>query len=176
MDTTSNSPPTAEGLIITDAASNSPPSSPSAITTATTTPIASISFMIFMILIYRLAILPLATAPTTHSQVASFRNITMKNRVSMLGLLVAGAGNCFLFSSIKEGYIEEPMWYLTAVVVSAIIFVMLVELIAIIRYQRERRRQTIAMAGAAPPPPSTPKSRNTDDTNKIMDNLATGML
>ena len=100
----------------------------------------------------------------------------MKNRVSMLGLLVAGAGNCFLFSSIKEGYIEEPMWYLTAVVVSAIIFVMLVELIAIIRYQRERRRQTIAMAGAAPPPPSTPKSRNTDDTNKIMDNLATGML
>ena len=56
---------------------------------ATTVPVMSISFMICMILVYRLAILPLATAATTRSQVGSFRNITMKNRASMLGLLVA---------------------------------------------------------------------------------------
>jgi len=148
---------------------------------ATTFPVMSISIMIFMILVYRLAILPLATAPTTRSQVGSFRNITMKNRASMLGLLVAGAGNCFLFSSIKVGIIEKPMWYLTHVVLAAIVFVMLVELIAIIRYQSVRRRQTIAVeSGATPPPPpsttSTPKSksRNTDDTNNMLEAVAGG--
>ena len=148
---------------------------------ATTLPVMSISIMIGMILVYRLAISPLTTAPTTRSQVGSFKNITMKNRASMLGLLVAGAGNCYLFSSIKDSEIEEPMLYLTAVVITAIGFVSLVELIAIIRYQSVRRRQTIAVeSGAAPPPPpsttSTPKtkSRNTDDTNNMLEAMAGG--
>ena len=148
---------------------------------ATTFPVLSISLMILMVLVYRLAILPLVTAPINRSQVGSLRNITMKNRASILGILVAGAGNTFLFSTIKDGDIEDPMKYLTFVVVAAIIFVILVELIAIIYYQRERRRQTIAAEsfGAPPPPPSnasTPRSRNGDDNDKILDAMAGGTM
>ena len=134
---------------------------------ATTVPVLSISFMILMVLVYRLAILPLATAPTTRSQVGSFKNITMKNRASMLGVLVAGGGNIFLFSSIKDGWLEKPMLYLTLVVLIAIVFVMLLELIAIIRYQSVRRRQTIAVeSGAAPPPPPPPPRAEKTTTQK----------
>ena len=143
--------------------------------TATTLPVLSISFMIFIVLIYRLAILPLTTAPITRSQVGSL-NISLKNRASMLGILFAGLGNTFLFSSIEDGSIEDPMWYLTYVVIAAIVFVMFVELIAIIYYQRERRRQMIATESfSAQPPPSTSPDRGTDDREKIMDKIASGM-
>ena len=123
--------------------------------------------MIFMILFYSLANLPLTTAPTTRSQVRSIRNITMKNRASMLGMLVAGAGNCFLFSSIKAGGIEKPMRFLTWVVLAVIIFVMS----GAHRHHPLPERE--AQAGGRELHPSsltsttsTPKSksRNTDDT------------
>ena len=66
------------------------------------------------------------------------------------------------------------MYILWTLVIAAMTLVILVELIATIRCQRERRRQTIAIdSGAAPaPPPSTPQSRGTNDTSKLFEGVA----
>ena len=145
---------------------------------ATTYPIVSISFMMFVILLYKLAIFPLTTTITSCPQLGALLNIKLKTRASMYGMLVASAGNCFLFSSIKGGPVEMPMAILWLVVMVAMFFVILVELIATIRYQRERRCQTIAIeSGAAPSPPaSTPQSRGTNDTSKLFEGVAGQMV
>ena len=145
---------------------------------ATTYPVLSISLMMFVIILYKLAIAPLTTTITSGPQVGALINIKLKTRASMYGMMVAGAGNLFLFSSIKEGKFEDPMRILFSVVTLAMVFVMLVELIATIHYQRERRRQTIAIESSATPapPPSTPQSRGTDDTSKIFDALTSHVV
>ena len=67
--------------------------------------------------------------------------------------------------------------YPYSLVLIAIFFVITVELVSLIHYQRERRRQTIPMESGAPqPPPQPPQSRITDDSHKILDAVTGGMI
>ena len=143
--------------------------------TATTFPVLSISFMIVLILIYRLAILPLTTTTPSGSQIGAFKDLKLKTKVSMLGLLLAGAGNTFLFANMQESNMPKPMKNLYRTVLITIGAVALFELVGLIRFKRERRRQTIAVeSGSSHPPLSSSQSRNSDKTNNMLDNFTGG--
>ena len=143
---------------------------------ATTFPVFSISAMILLILLFRLAILPSTTTSPSGSQIGAFKDLKLRTKVSMLGLLLAGVGNTFLFANMSESGISDELRALYVTVLITIGIVAVFELVALIRFERERRRQTIAVeSGAAPPPPpSTPKSRITEDSHNMFDNLTGG--
>mmetsp|Transcript_9131 Transcript_9131/g.18265 ORF Transcript_9131/g.18265 Transcript_9131/m.18265 type:complete len:204 (+) Transcript_9131:505-1116(+) len=107
-------------------------------------PTMTISFMVTLSLVYKLAIEPLTKHTVTVREVRAFRGLSFKVKFQMLLLTLIISGNTYLFGQIKEAPALFYIRVLVSIVGVAELLVVFSELCSILFLQHRRRRLTMA--------------------------------